>query len=85
MNLASIVVLCIVAGLLILSIAYSRKKGINRCNGNCVGCGVHCTVFSIAQVKKPQRSPTTPAFFDLHTRKNILRNWSGYLSNAILV
>ena len=43
MNLASIVVLCIVAGLLILSIAYSRKKGINGCNGNCTGCGVHCT------------------------------------------
>lgn len=43
MNLASIVVLCIVAGLLILSIAYFRKKGINGCNGNCAECVVHCT------------------------------------------
>ncbi len=25
------------------------------------------SAFPIAQVKKPQRSPTTPAFFDLHT------------------
>ena len=41
-------------------------------------------VFPIAQVKKPRRSTTTPTFFDLHTQKNILRNWSGYLSNAIL-
>lgn len=43
MNLASIAVLCIVAGLLILSIVYSRKKGINRCNGNCAYCGVNHT------------------------------------------
>ena len=43
MNLASIAVLCIVAGLLILSIVYFRRKGINECNGNCAECGVHCT------------------------------------------
>ncbi len=44
----------------------------------------HLPVFPIAQVKKPQRSPTTPAFFDLHTRKNILRVWSSYLPNDVL-
>ena len=43
MNLASIAVLCIVAGLLILSIVYFRRKGINECNGNCAACVVHCT------------------------------------------
>jgi len=43
MNLASIAVLCIVACLLILSIVYSRRKGINECNGNCAECVVHCT------------------------------------------
>ena len=43
----------------------------------------HLLVFPIAQVKKPQRSPTTPAFFDLHTRKNILRVWSSYLPNDV--
>lgn len=43
MNLASIAVLCIVAGLLILSIVYFRRKGINECNGNCAECVVHCT------------------------------------------
>ena len=43
MNLASIAVLCIVAGLLILSIVYFRRKGINECNVNCAECVVHCT------------------------------------------
>ena len=42
-------------------------------------------VFPIVQAKKPQRSPTTPAFFDLHTRKNILRDWSSYFPNDVLV
>lgn len=43
MNLASIVVLCIVAGLLPLSIIYARRKGINECNGNCAECSAYCT------------------------------------------
>ena len=42
-------------------------------------------VFPIVQAKNPQRSPTTPAFFNLHTRKNILRDWFSYLPNDVLV
>ena len=44
----------------------------------------HLPVFPVAQVKKFQRSPTTPTFFDLHTRKNILRVWFSYLPNDVL-
>lgn len=42
MNLASIMVLCIVLGLLIISIIVSRKEKIGKCNGNCLECGHQC-------------------------------------------
>ncbi len=45
----------------------------------------HLPVFPIAQVKKPQRSPTAPAFFDLHTRKNILENLHRNFKYGVLV
>ena len=37
-------------------------------------CAYFRSISPIAQVKKPRRSTTTSAFFDLHSRKNILRN-----------
>ena len=37
-------------------------------------CAYFRCISPIAQVKKPRRSTTTSAFFDLHSRKNILRN-----------
>lgn len=43
MNMASVVVLGIVAGLLVLSIISLRKKDTGGCDGNCAECGVNCT------------------------------------------
>lgn len=42
MNLASIVVLCSVAGLFVLSVIVSRKNGTGHCDGNCVKCAGQC-------------------------------------------
>ena len=47
-------------------------QGLVVCIRN--SCTYFRSISPIAQVKKPRRSTTTSAFFDLHSRKNILRN-----------
>lgn len=42
MNIASFVVLGIVAALLIMAIKSSRKKGTDGCDGNCRVCVYSC-------------------------------------------
>lgn len=42
MNLASILVICIVAGLLALSIVRSRKNKADECGGSCGACAFRC-------------------------------------------
>lgn len=46
MNVASVVVLGIVAGLLIISFICSRKKERNQYCGNCSECGISCTKYN---------------------------------------
>lgn len=38
MNFASIIVLCIVAGLFVISTIRSKKTQTDKCNGNCAEC-----------------------------------------------
>ncbi|WP_367180266.1 FeoB-associated Cys-rich membrane protein [uncultured Oscillibacter sp.] len=38
MNLASIIVLYIVASLFVISVVRSRKTGAGQCDGNCTKC-----------------------------------------------
>lgn len=38
MNVASILVICIVAGLLIIAVVCSRKNKEGECGGNCSEC-----------------------------------------------
>ena len=47
-------------------------QGLVVCIRN--SCTYFRSISPIAQVKKPRRSTTTSAFFDLHSRKSILRN-----------
>lgn len=42
MNIASIAILCIIVGLLILAVIFSRKNSKNQCDGNCSGCAFQC-------------------------------------------
>ncbi|MDE6639077.1 MAG: FeoB-associated Cys-rich membrane protein [Acetatifactor sp.] len=42
MNLASILVICIVAGLLAFSIVRSRKNKADECSGGCGDCAFRC-------------------------------------------
>lgn len=42
MNIASALVICIVAGLLIISVTYSRKHITSGCGGNCSECAFQC-------------------------------------------
>ncbi len=48
-------------------------------------CAYFRSISPIAQVKKPRRSTTTSAFFDLHSRKNILRNMHKDFRYGLLV
>ena len=48
-------------------------------------CAYFRSISPIAQVKKPRRSTTTSAFFDLHSRKNILRNMHKDFQYGLLV
>ncbi len=42
MNLASILVICLVAGLLALSIVRGRKNKTDECGGSCGECAFRC-------------------------------------------
>ena len=42
MNLASMVVVCIVMGLGIVSVIRAGKSSASKCDGNCSGCMVSC-------------------------------------------
>lgn len=42
MNVASVLVICIVAGLLIVAVTGLRKNKTSECEGNCVGCAFQC-------------------------------------------
>jgi hypothetical protein len=42
MNLASIIILCIVVGLFAVSIVCSKSTSAKSCNGNCVECEFRC-------------------------------------------
>lgn len=42
MNIASFVVLSIVAALLVIAIKSFRKKGTDGCDGNCSACVYSC-------------------------------------------
>lgn len=42
MNLASIIVLCIVAGLFAISVAHVKRAKASKCNGNCAECAFRC-------------------------------------------
>ncbi len=44
MNMASIVVLGIVAVLLVFSIVSFRKRNVGRCDGNCGACIYSCNM-----------------------------------------
>lgn len=42
MNLASIIVLLIVAAFLVMAFISMRKSKSGKCNGNCDSCDLHC-------------------------------------------
>lgn len=43
MNLASIIVLCIVVGLLVVSVVYTKNTKSSSCCGRCAECEFQCS------------------------------------------
>ena len=71
------------AKLFLLLFALVVRMVLVVCTGN--PCAYFRSISPIAQVKKPRRSTTTSAFFDLHSRKNILRNMHKDFRYGLLV
>lgn len=53
MNLSTLIVLCILIGIVVLDIRYLMKNGIDSCSGDCRSCGPSCKWAN--DVKKAQR------------------------------
>ena len=65
------------------------KIGVNKISNNLVDRSAnnwteYLPVFPNSTGQKSSAMPASPTYFDLHSRKNILRLWSSYFLNALL-
>ena len=72
----------IISALIDNAVAIVQRSGLVDRSAN--NWTEYLPVFPNSTGQKSSAMPASPTFFDLHSRKNILRLWSSYFLNALL-